>query len=419
VRALASADKQRERGVVMRWTELIDQFVQNGSWMKMQRCKKFANGQTRLSGSGSRQRGVRWEGTAGKVAFCMEQDGERTNAQVHERKAKRARTSASKEGCPDGDGDAETRELAADDDYESAEAWVAWEEEMKQYPGWENGGGTVISSSVVAANVSDPVTAELTSQLLEDMEIRASILSIMAEAGLPPETVRQIFASHVRHFTEDGIKGVETKGARDPVECKWEHGGRRVYLAHDEERNLHVKVFGWGRFRHQDIAFILKTAGNGPFIEMGAGSGWLAFLLRHAGAEIEAFDLQAQDAATFVQAWLAWPWAEHVRQGSVEHLHHASASAKTLLLCWPDMEANFASDCLAAYSGSKLVYIGEQRGGETAEDRFFEVLEREWTLLEAAGLSHRGEERDFIHVYARNNRHSTPSITLLEGLVRT
>ena len=55
-----------------------------------------------------------------------------------------------------------------------------------------------------------------------------------------------------------------------------------MYLAHDEERNLHVNVFGWCRFRKEDIA-LFEAAGTGPFVEMGAGSGWLAFCSPRGG----------------------------------------------------------------------------------------------------------------------------------------
>lgn len=76
------------------------------------------------------------------------------------------------------------------DEYESAEAWAAWEEEMKQYDGWEQGEGEgVVAARKVKQGVdaSDPSSVakdELTCQLLEDMETRVSILTTMAEAGV-------------------------------------------------------------------------------------------------------------------------------------------------------------------------------------------------------------------------------------------
>ena len=138
---------------------------------------------------------------------------------------------------------------------ESANAWEAWEEEMKEYPGWENGGGAgVIHRQREAMGPGDGSAAamdELTGQLLEDMENRVKILAVMADAGVHSETMRRIFASHVRAFTLDACEAAgEGRGERGAcVEGGEASGGRRVYLAHDEDRNLHVTVFGWGRFR--------------------------------------------------------------------------------------------------------------------------------------------------------------------------
>jgi hypothetical protein len=128
---------------------------------------------------------------------------------------------------------------------ESADAWEAWEEEMKEYPGWEDGGGACVihtkHGTVEPGDGSAAAMDQLTGQLLEDMENRVKILAVMADAGMHPETMRQIFESHVRAFTLDA-RGAKGEGGEAP-------GGRRVYLAHDEDRNLHVTVFGWGRFR--------------------------------------------------------------------------------------------------------------------------------------------------------------------------
>ena len=334
----------------------------------------------------------------------------------------------------------------AEDERESSEAWATWEKEMQQYPGWEQGGGQPAHQSGPVSAVKD----ELTSVLLEDMDCRASILATMVEAGLPAATVREIFASHVRLFTADlgagpaageqwrvdgngmtrrhlaisrtseacGVRALARKRCGESCNdarlintvcvCTCIGEGRmRVYLAHDEERNLHVNVFGWCRFRKEDIAFILRAAGTGPFVEMGAGSGWLAFLLRHAGAEVKAYDLQALDGATFVPGWRAWPWSASVQKGSAEQLEAKTSAASTLLLCWPDLGSLFANTCLEAFDlhgGRRVVYIGEGRGGETAESKFFDSLDRNWLLQESAALAHRGLERDFIYVYSRKSR---------------
>ena len=109
---------------------------------------------------------------------------------------KRGRGSVAAESVAGSKGDGAQ---SAEDERESSEAWAEWEQEMQQYPGWEQGGGQPAHQSGPVSAVKD----ELTSVLLEDMDCRASILATMVEAGLPAATVREIFASHVRLFTAD------------------------------------------------------------------------------------------------------------------------------------------------------------------------------------------------------------------------
>ncbi|KAJ1485629.1 hypothetical protein T484DRAFT_1792922 [Baffinella frigidus] len=77
-----------------------------------------------------------------------------------------------------------------------------------------------------------------------------------------------------------------------------------LVLLENPERNLHVCNFGWARFRGGDVALIAKYS---PLVEMGGGSGWLAYLLREKGAEVDCFDQQL--GGTFVSGWHAWPWS--------------------------------------------------------------------------------------------------------------
>lgn len=51
----------------------------------------------------------------------------------------------------------------------------------------------------------------------------------------------------------------------------------------------------------------------------------------------------------------------------------------TLLLCWSPYGEPFAFECLQAFQGTQLVYVGEGPGGCTGDDRFHEELSQAWT----------------------------------------
>ena len=110
----------------------------------------------------------------------------------------------------------------------------------------------------------------------------------------------------------------------------------------------------------------------GPFVEVGAGTGALANRLADAGADIVATD-DMSDEYNF------------------KHGHHfpvASSSAtvtvrahpdRTVIMSWPSYGSPWASHTLRAMApGQRLIHIGESRGGCTADDDFFDALDKDF-----------------------------------------
>ena len=112
---------------------------------------------------------------------------------------------------------------------------------------------------------------------------------------------------------------------------------------------------------------ISALAALGPLVELGAGTGYWAWLAAQAGADVVAYDR----AAHSVPRWF------DMREGGP-----AAAAAhgdRTLFLCWPPLEEAMAAEALEAFRGSRLAYAGEFRG-RTADEAFHARLEREWAL---------------------------------------
>ena len=76
-----------------------------------------------------------------------------------------------------------------------------------------------------------------------------------------------------------------------------------------------------------------------PLVEMGAGTGYWAYLLRKRHVDVQA-----------------------------------------LFLCWPDYATDFAANCLRCYTGNRIAYIGEGGGGCTGDDTFHARLAIDWHL---------------------------------------
>ncbi|MEY9927985.1 hypothetical protein ABH926_002619 [Catenulispora sp. GP43] len=122
-----------------------------------------------------------------------------------------------------------------------------------------------------------------------------------------------------------------------------------------------------------------------PISELGAGRAYWAGQLSRAGQTISAYELEPPHEAENV----SFPHAE----GQADVWHRVSGldgfsfdghADDVLFLCWPPGWGNsMASTALADFEssgGSRLIYIGEPKGGKTGDDAFFDALSDRWRL---------------------------------------
>lgn len=121
-----------------------------------------------------------------------------------------------------------------------------------------------------------------------------------------------------------------------------------------------ARHFAWAVPTDEAIACIGRHAPGG-MIEIGAGSGYWAWLLRQTGIDALAFD---SDPPQF-------RWSEVAHSDGLDALAHSPQC--TLLLCWPPWGSTMALDALTVYGGDCVVYVGEWMLG-SAEARFFALL---------------------------------------------
>jgi hypothetical protein len=146
-------------------------------------------------------------------------------------------------------------------------------------------------------------------------------------------------------------------------------------------------------------------------IEIGAGTGYLAWQLSQLGVDILAFDQKPPHLKTDnhwhsprnkKDAFYATrPIFFDVQEGESDAL--IAHRDRVLFLCWPPM-SDMALNCLNSYTGHRLVYIGESCGGCTASDEFFDRLESDWEEV----ATHRPIQwygiHDWVEVYERKKR---------------
>jgi hypothetical protein len=260
------------------------------------------------------------------------------------------------------------------------------------------GGGAEMALEGVDDDEEEPFT-QLHEHLLEDQDSRYLLLNILLKSGLSSGQTQSVFDSTLRtlvHTPDTGSSLVLAYG--DPL------------------RNLHACHFGWTQFGKVDIDFLVSAVeglkdGVRPVVEMGCGSGWLAYLLRDRGVDVDGFDSCAE-GGTFCQTWRQWPWfKECVQEGSTEVLAQSKYSdgpRAILLLCWPDVDSPFGANCLAAFQGNALIFVGEPVGGCTADKAFYVALAASWSLTSSRTIQRKASQspeldpKDAIHVYSRN-----------------
>jgi hypothetical protein len=148
-------------------------------------------------------------------------------------------------------------------------------------------------------------------------------------------------------------------------------------------------------------AALATLAHLAPIVELGAGTGYWAYLLRRRGVDCVAYDLAPPDRLPNPSRFHPFTWTE-VAAGDVDVLrHHAD---RTLFLCWPPYRHPLASQALTSYAGATLVYVGEPAGGRTADEQFFDLLARSWVATQQVALPNWPGTHDQLTVYRRARR---------------
>ncbi|MBZ9715322.1 class I SAM-dependent methyltransferase [Deinococcus multiflagellatus] len=161
--------------------------------------------------------------------------------------------------------------------------------------------------------------------------------------------------------------------------------GNTPFLAATLAREVLVRLYSWAV---PDDAALITIAAQGPVVEIGAGNGYWASLLRQRGVTVHAYDRA--------------PWVNlHTEVLVGEARRAADHPEATLLLCWPPYVLPMAAQALAAYQGDTVVYIGEGQGGCTADDAFHAQLAAQWRLVVEQEIPRWDGWHDHLWVYQR------------------
>lgn len=163
-----------------------------------------------------------------------------------------------------------------------------------------------------------------------------------------------------------------------------------------EIRKHLIWAYSWAVPSNEAIHAIVSFCGGSPIVEMGAGTGYWAWLLRQAGAEITCIDSRTE----------APPHWHPVASGTPESASLDPAlRARPLLLVWPPLAQNGES-CMALESLTRLaphtvISVGEWRG-RTGSPEFHAFLEANYRLERELSLPNWPGFKDTLRIYCQN-----------------
>lgn len=152
---------------------------------------------------------------------------------------------------------------------------------------------------------------------------------------------------------------------------------------HEEEdylmRQFFTQRFSWAIPSPRAIHEITEFADGSTILEIGAGMGLWARLLRDNGATVVATDHRPGVSHSYPKQGYVGTYTP-IEEMAAEGALRRYPDADVLMLCWPPYSYDMAECALRDFQGSRVVYIGEWLGC-CATAAFFSQLE-EWAALQ-------------------------------------
>jgi hypothetical protein len=182
--------------------------------------------------------------------------------------------------------------------------------------------------------------------------------------------------------------------------------GKRICWAELRKINAWVmkytRQYAWAIPNDKALEKIAKCT---PLVEVGAGTGYWAWLLRQLGVDIFAVDRCPPGGSNMSKNGFhpeASTWTEVF---SADETVLDSIKDRSLFLCWPPSDHPMAFETLSRFKGNTFSFVGEDWPScATGNKDFFELLHRDWVLEADCGrvrIPQWPGRKDFLWVYRR------------------
>ncbi|OBF59160.1 hypothetical protein A5787_22025 [Mycobacterium sp. 852002-50816_SCH5313054-b] len=165
-------------------------------------------------------------------------------------------------------------------------------------------------------------------------------------------------------------------------------------IARTPNRQRLVKQYCWTIPDPETVAFVAKHA-NGGLVDPIAGTGYWAYLLEQLGVDVVCYDVNAGSDK--------WHGDHAYVRISAKDCAEAMAlhPDRTLFLSWPPLGEDVGARTLLAYRGSRVIYVGDARGGATGDDQMHLILDTHWTAVNCRQPVQWWGQHDCVTLYER------------------
>eukprot|EP00026_Physarum_polycephalum_P014078 Phypoly_transcript_14550.p1 GENE.Phypoly_transcript_14550~~Phypoly_transcript_14550.p1 ORF type:complete len:289 (+),score=54.08 Phypoly_transcript_14550:94-960(+) len=142
-----------------------------------------------------------------------------------------------------------------------------------------------------------------------------------------------------------------------------------------KERLKYLWKYGWARLSDANLDSIVSFSKNEGLVEIGAGSGYVAHLLRQKGSDVVSYDIK--DDMTFQQTWKRLACENEVKKGGAKEV--AIYYKRVLMVVWP--HNGVCREILNILGNfKKFIFVGEMcpedRMGLCCNKGFFSAVEK-------------------------------------------
>ena len=162
--------------------------------------------------------------------------------------------------------------------------------------------------------------------------------------------------------------------------------------------NLKQK-FGFAIPNKEAVETLRKYA---PILEAGAGTGYWAEVLRRQGIDVLAIDNLSGKYSFWLDAAIAFEPYNGTQILNTDAIKEIPKHLeRSLFLCWPDYHVSFAYDCVQAFTGKFICYVGEPYNGCTGDKAFHDLLESDFDFIHSIDIPQWWGLHDYLQVCER------------------